>query len=127
VFTSLLFFYSIGNQMFFSINNFILPYIRDRKNERELMKKTFIKIMIIPILFYIPLVIMFYFLIDYIVVLLFSADLLNFKNEMIIIIMASGFIYYSILFDIFINLFERYKFNTLVQSTSVIIVILSSL
>lgn len=127
VFTSLLFFYSIGNQMFFSINNFILPYIKEHKDNRTIMKKAFIGIMTMPILFYIPLVILFYFLVDYIVLLLFSADLLNYKYEMIVIILGSGFIYYSILFDIFINLYERYKFNTLVQSISVMIVILSSL
>ncbi|WP_285067126.1 lipopolysaccharide biosynthesis protein [Nosocomiicoccus ampullae] len=127
VFTSLLFFYSVGNQMFFSINNFILPYIREYKNEQKLMQKLFIKIMFIPILFYIPLVMLFYIFIDYIVISLFSAELLIYKKEMIIIIIASGFIYYSILFDIFINLFQRYKFNTLVQITSVLIVTLCSL
>lgn len=126
IFTSLLLFYSIGNQMFFSINNFVLPYIKDYKNDKKMIQRIFKLIMILPIIFFIPFILIFYFFVEYIIVLFFSEELLKYKNEMMVVVIMSIFIYYSILFDTFINLKEKYKFNTVVQLSSVVIVSIST-
>ncbi len=127
VFTSLLFFYSVGNQVFFSINSFILPFVRDSLDNSNKIKILFKKIMFVPILFLLPFLLIFLFWGDEIIILIFNEDLLEYKTEMIAIILSSVLIYYSILFDIFINIYKKYKFNSISQLISAITVLLCSL
>lgn len=124
IFSSLLVLYSAGNTFFFSIYNFLLPRVVEKKHELLFLKKLFGLIVFLGIISVIMATIILPFCIDEIIKLMFNDTFLKYKNEFIIIIISSFLIYISIMFDLFINAFNKFKFNTIVQIISIILILL---
>ncbi|WP_251518615.1 hypothetical protein [Staphylococcus sp. Marseille-Q6910] len=127
IFSSILTIYSAGNTLFFSVYNYILPKAVEHKNNAKFLTNLLFKFILSGFVFAILVVIVNYTILDKLIELVFNDHFYKYKYEIIIVIFSSILVYLSILFDIFINAHNKYKYNTRIQIVSVIIVVVFSL
>ncbi|RIO84582.1 hypothetical protein BUZ11_01385 [Staphylococcus gallinarum] len=127
IFSSILTIYSAGNTFFFSIYNYVLPKAVENKFNFSYLKKLLVGIIIGGIFSYVIVIIVSFTILDNIIVIMFNQKFLAYKLQILIIIFSAILVYMSILFDLYINAHNKYKYNTRIQVISVIIVLLSSL
>lgn len=126
VFSSLIIIYSVGNVFYFSMYNFLLPRIVDQKLNKPFLKRLLFLILTSNAILMFVVIILVSFFIEPLIKLLFNVQFLTFKKEFLIIISSSFAVYTSILLDLFINAFQKYTYNTVIQIISVLAVLFSS-
>ncbi|WP_207021289.1 lipopolysaccharide biosynthesis protein [Staphylococcus simulans] len=127
IFSSLLIIYSAGNTFFFSVYNFMLPKMVEKKNDSKYLKKILRLILLSGLAMFLLVILITPFVIDPVMELLYNEKFMSFKTEFVIVILASILVYLSILFDLYINSHKKYKFNTKIQIISVIVVVITGL
>lgn len=127
IFSNILTIYSAGNTFFFSIYNYVLPKTVENKFNFSYLKKLLVGIIIGGIFSYVIVIIGSFTILDNIIVIMFNQKFLAYKLQILIIIFSAILVYMSILFDLYINAHNKYKYNTRIQVISVVIVLLSSL
>lgn len=126
VFSSLIIIYSAGNIFYFSMYNYLLPRVVNQKHNKRFLKRLLCMILISNTLLALAVMILLPFFAEQFIQLLFNKHFLVYKKELFIIICSSFAVYSSILLDLFINAFQKYTYNTVVQTISVIVVFIGS-
>lgn len=127
IFSSLLTIYSVGSTFIFSIYNFLLPRVVNNKENYIFLKKLLINILIF---FSFILLITIPFSLFYskdILNIIFSEGFQKYGREFTLLTVSACLIYVSILLDLFINSHKMYKYNTLIQLISVLVILITSI
>lgn len=127
IFSSLIIFYSAGNVFYYSLYNFLLPRVVDRQHNRSFLQRLLLLILTGNGVILLGLIILEACFIESAIKLVFNAQFLNYKRELLIIITSSFAVYTSTLLDLFINTFQKYTFNTVTQIISVCVVFIGSI
>ena len=127
IFSSLLVIYSAGNTLFFSIYNYFLPKVVEKKSDTSYLWKVLLTIL--GLLFTTQLILILVGTNNLSVILqtLFTSSYVHLQKEFMNVIVGSIFVYASILFDLFINAYQKYIYNTFIQLLSVGLVAITSI
>ncbi|RBA05621.1 hypothetical protein DOD24_2406 [Staphylococcus arlettae] len=127
IFSSLLVIYSAGNTLFFSIYNYFLPKVVEKKSDTSYLWKVLLTIL--GLLFTTQLILILVGTNNLSVILqtLFTSSYVHLQKEFMNVIFGSIFVYASILFDLFINAYQKYIYNTFIQLLSVGLVAITSI
>ena len=127
IFSSLLVIYSAGNTLFFSIYNYLLPKVVERKALPCYLWKLLLYILGLCFISGFIFIVIIQYNLTVIIQTLFTSSYIHLKKEFMNVILGSIFVYSSILFDLFINAYQKYIYNTFIQVLSVGLVAIASI
>ncbi|MBT2581232.1 oligosaccharide flippase family protein [Planococcus sp. ISL-109] len=121
-FSSLMFFYSAGTTIMFSISGFLLPIMVNKINNLSWIRDIFKKISIVYIFFSLLLLIIIYYFGDIILLVIYNEEFSKYHFDFFIIIIGAVFTYYIILMDIIFNVKKLFNFLLIVQILTIIVI-----
>lgn len=125
-FSSLMFFYSAGNTILFSISGFLLPIVVKNMKNIKYIKKIYLKISVV---FWITAIfgwIFLFFFGDVILSMVYTSEFAYYHSEFLIIMIGAILTYYVILIDVIFNAWKKFNNLLYIQIGTIIIISVAS-